>query len=60
MKKNRTKDQEQRQKPRRLLLSRETIKILDDAALLQLIKGGAGDGASGGPSCTSNSTADGG
>jgi hypothetical protein len=39
MKKNRTKDEEQ--KPRRLRLSRETILVLDDLALLGLAKGGS-------------------
>jgi hypothetical protein len=41
MKKNRTKDQEQ--KPRRLSLKRETIQILHDPVLLALAKGGITD-----------------
>jgi hypothetical protein len=40
MKKNRMKDQEPRRKPRRLTLSRETILVLDDPALLKLARGG--------------------
>jgi hypothetical protein len=40
MKKNRTKDQEQKRKPRRLSLNRETIRFLNDPALLALVKGG--------------------
>jgi hypothetical protein len=61
MKKNKMKDQEQKRRPRRLVLSRETIKTLDDAALLELVRGGVGDlGDSGGSSCTSNSLGSGG
>ena len=41
MKKNRTKDQEQ--KPRRLSLKRETIQILHDPVLLAVAKGGMTD-----------------
>jgi hypothetical protein len=60
MKKNKIKNQEQKQAPRRLTLSRETIKALDDAALLEQIRGGAttsewGPCNSGGPTCTTNS-----
>jgi hypothetical protein len=40
MKKNRERDQDQKQKPRRLTLSRETIKVLDEPALLELARGG--------------------
>lgn len=40
MKKNKTKDQEQSRKPRRLSLNRETIRILNDPALLELARGG--------------------
>ena len=40
MKKNKTKDQEQKRKPRRLSLNRETIQILDDPALLEPARGG--------------------
>ena len=39
MKKNKTKDQEQNRKPRRFSLSRETILLLDDPALLELARG---------------------
>jgi hypothetical protein len=39
MKKNETKDQEQKQ-PRRLRLNRETIRLLNDPALLGLARGG--------------------
>jgi hypothetical protein len=38
MKKNKTKGQEQ--KPRRLRLNRETIRVLHDPALLGLVRGG--------------------
>lgn len=41
MNKNRIKDQEEKRKPRRLSLSRETIRPLNDPALLELAKGGA-------------------
>lgn len=37
MKKNKTKGQEQ--KPRRLSLNRETIRALNDPALLELVRG---------------------
>lgn len=40
MKKNRTKDQEQKRKSRRLSLNRETIRTLDDPALVGLARGG--------------------
>lgn len=40
MKKNKTKDQEQNRRPRRLSLSRETIQVLDDPTLLELARGG--------------------
>ncbi|HKH43438.1 MAG TPA: hypothetical protein VKM72_02110 [Thermoanaerobaculia bacterium] len=40
MKKNRMKDQEQKGKPRRLSLHRETIQVLNDPALLELARGG--------------------
>jgi len=43
---NKTKDQEQNRKPRRLSLSRETIRFLDDVALLGLARGGGGEGGS--------------
>ena len=39
MKKNKTKDQEQKRKQRRLSLSRETIWVLNDPALLELARG---------------------
>jgi hypothetical protein len=44
MKKKKTKDQEQKRKPRRLRLSRETIRLLSDPALLGLARGGAETG----------------
>ena len=40
MKKNETRKQEQTLKPRRLRLSRETLKVLNDPAALGLAKGG--------------------
>jgi hypothetical protein len=40
MKKNKTKDQEQKRKSRRLSLNRETIQVLNDPALLELARGG--------------------
>jgi hypothetical protein len=40
MKKNRIKDQEEKRKLRRLRLSRETIRLLNDPALLGLARGG--------------------
>ena len=40
MKKDKTKDQEQKRTPRRLNLSRETILVLDGPELLGLAKGG--------------------
>jgi hypothetical protein len=42
MKKNKTKGQEQKRKPRRLSLNRETILVLNDPALLELARGGTG------------------
>lgn len=39
MKKNKTKDQEQKRKSRRLSLNRETILVLNDPALLELARG---------------------
>jgi len=42
MKKNKTKDLEQNQTPRRLGLSRETILILNDPALLDQARGADG------------------
>jgi len=44
MKKNKTKDLELKQKPRRLSLNRETIRFLDDPALLRLARGGDAGG----------------
>lgn len=41
MKKNKTKDQEQNRKQRRLSLNRETILVLNDPALLELARGGS-------------------
>lgn len=41
MKKNKTKDQEQKRKPRRLSLNRETIRALDNPAFVRLARGGA-------------------
>jgi hypothetical protein len=52
MKKNRTKDQEPRRKPRRLTLSRETILVLQDPALLELARGGTWESQ---PPCALNS-----
>lgn len=43
MKKNKTKDQEQKRKLRRLSLNRETIRFLNDPALLGLARGGLSD-----------------
>jgi hypothetical protein len=40
MKKNKTKDEEQKRKPSRLSLSRETIRSLNDPALLEQARGG--------------------
>ena len=42
MKKNEIRDEEQKRKPRRLRLSRETIQVLDDPAPLGLAKAGHG------------------
>ena len=54
MKKNKTKDQEQKLKPRRLSLSRETIRLLNAPALLGLARGGESDTCASGNTCTSN------
>ena len=49
MKKNETKNQEQKRKKHRLSLNRETIQILNDPALLELAGGGRdSDGLSAG------------
>ena len=40
MKKNQPKDHEK--KPRRLILSRETVRVLQDPASLELVRGGVG------------------
>jgi hypothetical protein len=40
VKKNNTKDQERGRNSRRLSLNRETIRLLDDPALLELARGG--------------------
>lgn len=40
MKKNKERDQEQKGKPSRLTLSRETLQVLDDPALLGVAQGG--------------------
>ncbi len=40
MKKNKAQDQEQKRKSRRLSLSRETIRFLDDPVFLELARGG--------------------
>ena len=42
MKKNKMKNQKQKEKLRRLSLSRETILVLNDPALLELVKGEGG------------------
>jgi len=39
MKKNKTRGPEHKQKPRRLSLNRETIVVLNDPALLELVRG---------------------
>ena len=39
MKKNEKKDQEQKRKPRRLGLNRETIQVLNDPAFLEKARG---------------------
>ena len=44
MKKNRIKDQEEKRKPRRLRLNRETIRLLNAPALLGLARGGVDTG----------------
>ena len=46
MKKNLTRNNAERERPRRLTLSRETIQILNDPSLLELAQGGTGTGAS--------------
>lgn len=46
MKKNLTRNNAERERPRRLTLSRETIQILNDPSLLELAQGGNGTGAS--------------
>lgn len=43
MKKEKMKDRQQDRRPRRLSLSRETIRLLDDPALLGLARGGVQD-----------------
>lgn len=43
MKKNKTTDREQKRNPRHLSLNRETIRILDDPALLKFARGGFSD-----------------
>jgi hypothetical protein len=40
--KKKMKDQEQKQKPRRFSLNRETILVLNDPAILALARGGGG------------------
>jgi hypothetical protein len=57
MKKSKTKDQEQNRKLRRLSLSRETIRVLNDPTLLELARGGAIDTKK---CCTGTSTTEGG
>jgi hypothetical protein len=48
---------DQKQKLRRLGLSRETIRLLDDPALLGLVRGGLNEGThSSGASCTTTRT----
>ena len=42
MKKIKTQDQDQKRNPRRLSLNRETIRALNDPALLELAIGGGG------------------
>lgn len=54
MKKNKERDQEQKGKPRRLTLSRETLQILDDPALLGVAQGGVA--AAIGTGCSSSTT----
>ena len=50
MKKNK-KDQEQKRQPRRLSLNRETIRSLDDRAVLGFAKGGVAE-----PTCPDQSS----
>jgi hypothetical protein len=54
MKKSKTKGQEQNRKPRRLNLSRETIRLLNKPELLGLARGGE----TGGHSCACNTISD--
>lgn len=54
MKKNRTTDQEEKRKLRRLRLNRETIRLLSEEALLGLAKGGS-DTAQSNPCCATDS-----
>ena len=56
MKKNRTQDQEQKQKSRRLSLSRETIQVLNDPALLRRARGGDFTDFTEMPTCNLEST----
>jgi hypothetical protein len=51
MKKSQSKPGE-KEKPRRLTLSRETIQLLDDPARLKLAGGGSGNGETYYPSLT--------
>ena len=44
MKKNNAMDQDRNQQPRRLRLQRETLVLLEDAALRQHARGGTGGG----------------
>ncbi len=50
--KKKAKDKEQQRKPRRLILNRETIRFLDDSALLGLARGGWDGTHSSGATCT--------
>lgn len=45
MKKNEKRDQEQKGTSRRLTLSRETLRVLDDPALLRVVAQGGQDQA---------------
>jgi len=56
MKKNKMQDQEQKGKPRRLSLSRETIKVLNDPALLELARGGMSNFESCGPATSATAS----
>jgi hypothetical protein len=42
VKKHKTQDQEQKRKTHRLILNRETIRVLNDPALLAGVRGGHG------------------